>query len=65
MSCAFEWGDGQTFGIEQEFRRDGTLVAELHSVGGVTDLRERRLVPDPHAVFRELSSDTALPSLGL
>jgi acyl-CoA thioester hydrolase len=48
VSCAFNWGDGKTFRLTQEFRRpDGALSAELTAVGGLLDLRERRLVPEP------------------
>jgi hypothetical protein len=39
------------------------LVAELSSVGGLMDLRERRLV-DPSAAFREFAADTSLLGLG-
>jgi acyl-CoA thioester hydrolase len=56
ISCRFVWGDGATFQIEQEFRRaDGTLVAELTGVGGLLDLRERRLVRDPRERWRSLA----------
>jgi acyl-CoA thioester hydrolase len=42
--------------VVQEFRdADGTLVAELVSVGGLLDLCERRLVPDPAARWRGLA----------
>lgn len=56
VSCAFVWGDGKTFRIEQDFcRPDGTLVAELTSIAGLLDLEERRLVPDPARRFRSLA----------
>lgn len=64
VSCTFVWGDGATFGIEQAFRRaDGTLVADVVGVGGLLDLRERRLVRDPKDRWRSLASNPAL--LGL
>ncbi|MFI9555293.1 acyl-CoA thioesterase [Nonomuraea endophytica] len=64
VSCGFEWGEGKTFRIVQEYRhQDGGLAAELTSVGGLLDLRERRLVPDPAAHWRSLASEPAL--LGL
>ncbi|MEV4892716.1 acyl-CoA thioesterase [Nonomuraea sp. NPDC055795] len=64
VSCRFEWGAGKTFRIVQEYRHeDGGLAAELTSVGGLLDLRERRLVPDPAAHWRALASEPAL--LGL
>jgi acyl-CoA thioester hydrolase len=53
VSCAFVWGDGKTFRIDQEFRQpDETLVAEVSSVCGLLDLRERRLLHDPAAYYR-------------
>ena len=64
VSCAFIWREGRTFRIEQEFRRrDGTLAAELTSLGGLLDLAERRLVPDPATHFRTLANDPEI--LGL
>jgi acyl-CoA thioester hydrolase len=63
VSCAFAWGEGKTFRIEQAFHRGAELVAELHSVGGLMDLRERRLLPDPRAAFRQFASEPEL--LGL
>jgi acyl-CoA thioester hydrolase len=48
VSCAFEWGEGKTMRVVQEFRRpDGDIVAELVSVGGILDLHTRKLVADP------------------
>jgi acyl-CoA thioester hydrolase len=56
VSCAFEWGAGKTFAIRQEFRRaDGELAAELTGVGGLMDLKARRLLPDPKARWRSLA----------
>jgi acyl-CoA thioester hydrolase len=57
VSCAFSWPGGRTSRVEQELRRadDGSLVAELHSVGGMLDLTERRLVADPGEVWRRLA----------
>jgi len=64
VSCAFMWGDGKTFRVEQDFRRaDGTLVAELANVGGLLKLEQRRLVADPAGQFRSLA--TAPELLGL
>ncbi|MFG2193182.1 acyl-CoA thioesterase [Streptomyces sp. NPDC048639] len=63
VTCTFVWGEGKTFRVEQTFLRDGELVAELTSVGGMMDLRARRLLPDPRATFREFASDPAV--LGL
>ncbi|MFF0773151.1 acyl-CoA thioesterase [Nonomuraea wenchangensis] len=57
VTCAFEWGAGKTFRVRQEFRRvrDGALAAELTGVGGLVDLRERRLLDDPGARWRALA----------
>ncbi|MEU0858859.1 acyl-CoA thioesterase [Streptomyces griseofuscus] len=61
VTCVFEWTSGKTFKMRQEMRKaDGTLAAEVTGVGGLLDLKERRLVADPAEVFRELASDPAL-----
>ncbi|MET7473224.1 acyl-CoA thioesterase [Streptomyces sp. NPDC005648] len=61
VSCAFEWGDGKTFRMAQTIAKaDGTLSAEVRSVGGLLDLQERRLVSDPRSYFRALTNDPEL-----
>lgn len=61
VSCAFEWSSGKTFKIHQEMRKtDGTVAAELTGVGGLLDLKERKLVADPAKIFTELASEPAL-----
>ncbi|MET7285503.1 acyl-CoA thioesterase [Streptomyces sp. NPDC005573] len=61
ITCAFEWGEGKTFRIRQEIRKsDGTLAAEVTAVGGIMDLKARKLVADPRAVFKELAADPGL-----
>ncbi|KUL43472.1 acyl-CoA thioesterase [Streptomyces regalis] len=61
VTCAFDWGSGKTFRIEQTIRKtDGTVAAEVTGVGGLLDLKERRLVADPREYFKELASDPAL-----
>ncbi|MFF8991105.1 acyl-CoA thioesterase [Streptomyces sp. NPDC014983] len=61
VTCAFEWSGGRTFKVRQEIRKaDGTLAARLTGVGGLLDLKERKLVADPGRVFEELSTDPAL-----
>lgn len=58
VSCTFVWTEGKTFRIEQSVRKaDGTLAAEVTGVGGLMDLKERRLVADPREYFRALASD--------
>ncbi|MFB7733040.1 acyl-CoA thioesterase [Streptomyces sp. NPDC056112] len=61
VTCAFEWGGGKTFRIRQTIRKaDGTVAAEIDAVGGLLDLKARRLVPAPHDHFRQLATDPAL-----
>ncbi|WLW51232.1 acyl-CoA thioesterase [Streptomyces sp. YU58] len=58
VTCDFIWGEGKTFTIEQTISKtDGTVAAEITAVGGLLDLKERRLVADPRAHFKELASD--------
>ncbi|MEU0032651.1 acyl-CoA thioesterase [Streptomyces sp. NPDC006333] len=58
VTCAFTWGTGKTYRVEQQIRRrDGTVSAEFVAVGGLLDLRERRLVADPREYFRALATD--------
>ncbi|MEV6759239.1 acyl-CoA thioesterase [Streptomyces sp. NPDC051105] len=57
VTCVFEWNGGKTFRILQSITKvDGTLAAEVESVGGLLDLKARRLVADPREVFKELTS---------
>ena len=64
MSCAFGWGEGKTFRIEQEIRTaDGPLAAKISNVGGLLTLSDRRLVPRPGDVWR--SAARAPEFLGL
>ncbi|QGV77121.1 acyl-CoA thioesterase [Streptomyces ficellus] len=61
VTCAFLWGEGKTFRIEQTIRTaDGTVAAEVSGVGGLMDLERRKLVPDPRDRFRELAADPAV-----
>ncbi|PSM43020.1 thioesterase [Streptomyces dioscori] len=64
VTCGFDWGEdgeqgsGKTFRIRQTIRRtDGTVAAEITAVGGLMDLKERKLVADPRAYFRALATD--------
>jgi acyl-CoA thioester hydrolase len=57
VTCAFSWDGDVTYQIRQDFRRpDGRVAAELTSTGGLIDIRERRLVPDPAKHFRSLAT---------
>ncbi|NEB14611.1 acyl-CoA thioesterase [Streptomyces coelicoflavus] len=61
VSCVFEWGEGKTFRIRQVVTKaDGTVAAEIDAVGGLMDLSERRLVPDPRQRFKELAAEPGL-----
>jgi len=61
VTCVFEWGEGKTFRIRQTIsKEDGTVTAEITAVGGLMNLKERRLVPRPVEVFKELASDPSL-----
>ncbi|MFD7997342.1 acyl-CoA thioesterase [Streptomyces mexicanus] len=61
VGCAFEWGGGKTFRMEQTIRKaDGTVAAEVTAVGGLMDLKARKLVPDPRERFKELAADPGL-----
>ncbi|MEW2526488.1 acyl-CoA thioesterase [Streptomyces sp. NPDC047071] len=64
VSCRFLWGERKTFRIEQVFTKpDGTVAAELTGLGGLLDLKERRMVDDPKEYFRALATDARV--LGL
>ena len=53
VSCVFIWGAGKSFRVEQEIRMaDGTLAAEITNTGGLLDLTNRRLLPDPGQIWR-------------
>nr|WSY50497.1 acyl-CoA thioesterase [Streptomyces sp. NBC_00886] len=61
VSCAFEWGEGKTFRIAQTITKaDGTVSAEIASVGGLLDLKARRLVARPREHFKQLTTDPGL-----
>ncbi|MGI5379211.1 acyl-CoA thioesterase [Streptomyces sp. CA-251387] len=61
VTCSFDWGSGRTFRIEQTIRKtDGTVAAEVTGVGGLLNLKERKLVADPQEYFKELASDPSL-----
>lgn len=64
ITCEIRWGDGKTFRVPQELRRgDGTVVAEVASVGGLIDLGTRRLVEQPGERYRAIATAPAV--LGL
>ncbi len=56
VSCAFIWGEGKTFRVEQEYRLvDGTPVASLTGTAGLLDMSERRLLAGPRERVRALA----------
>lgn len=56
VTCAWSWGEGKTFRIEQEIRRaDGVLACEVSSVAGLLDLEKRKLVANPAESFAKLA----------
>ncbi|WP_431037867.1 acyl-CoA thioesterase [Streptomyces sp. P6-2-1] len=60
IGCALLWSGGKTFRVEQTITRsDGVVSAEVTGVGGILDLRERRLVADPRERVRALATDPA------
>ncbi|GGU01244.1 MULTISPECIES: acyl-CoA thioesterase [Streptomyces] len=57
VTCAFVWGEGKTFRIEQTIRKvDGTVAAEVTGVGGLLDLKTRKMMTDPREHFRTLAA---------
>ncbi|MEU5766498.1 acyl-CoA thioesterase [Streptomyces asoensis] len=61
VTCVFEWGGGKTFRIEQTITKtDGAVSAQLSAVGGLLDLKTRRMVADPQEHFKELAADPGL-----
>ncbi|MFM9371478.1 acyl-CoA thioesterase [Streptomyces sp. Da 82-17] len=57
VDCVFHWGEGKSFRITQTIRKaDGTVSAEVSGVGGLMDLKARRLVPAPQEYFRALAA---------
>ncbi|MET8131368.1 MULTISPECIES: acyl-CoA thioesterase [unclassified Streptomyces] len=60
VTCAFIWGEGKSFRMEQTIRKaDGTVSAEITAVCGLMDLTERRLLPGPRDVFKSLATDAS------
>jgi acyl-CoA thioester hydrolase len=61
VTCAFEWGGGKTFRMHQTIRKaDGTVAAEITAVGGLMDLKARKLVAGPREHFKELTTEPGL-----
>ncbi|MFD6278363.1 acyl-CoA thioesterase [Streptomyces sp. NPDC060209] len=64
VSCELLYGTGKTFEMRQRIvKEDGTVAAEIGGVGGILDLKARRLIGDPAGRFASLASKPEL--LGL
>jgi acyl-CoA thioester hydrolase len=55
--------NGKTVAIDQDFRAGDEPVAHVSGIGGLLDLKQRRLVADPQDVLRTLATQPAI--LGL
>jgi acyl-CoA thioester hydrolase len=61
VTCEFVWAEGKVFRLRQRIvKADGTVAADITVVGGILDLVQRRLVPDPAARLGALASDPGL-----
>ncbi|GCD43399.1 acyl-CoA thioesterase [Streptomyces paromomycinus] len=67
VTCAFEWGAGKTFRVEQEIRRvaDAVVAARVTAVSGLMDLEARKLVGEPVEYFRALAGDAEVLGTGM
>ncbi|GAA1976250.1 acyl-CoA thioesterase [Catenulispora subtropica] len=64
VTCEPGWSQGKVFQFKQQIiKKDGTVCAEIVLVGGVLDLKARKLVPDPAAALAAVATDPA--ALGL
>jgi acyl-CoA thioester hydrolase len=69
VSCEFQWGDGKTYRVRQQFTRPGggavpaELAAEVTTVSGVIDQEQRRLVADPAGRLRALAASPGIMGL--
>ncbi|GAA3216975.1 acyl-CoA thioesterase [Actinocorallia longicatena] len=61
VTCAFAYGPGKTFTMEQRIiKEDGTVAAEVSGVAGMLDLAERRLIADPRGHLESLADNPGL-----
>lgn len=61
VTCETGWAEGKVFQFKQQIiKKDGTLCAEIVLVGGVMDLKARKLVPDPAAALAAVASDPSV-----
>ncbi|GAA2025522.1 acyl-CoA thioesterase [Catenulispora yoronensis] len=61
VTCEPGWTEGKVFQFKQQIiKDDGTVCAEIVLVGGVLDLKARKLVPNPAAALAALASDPSV-----
>jgi acyl-CoA thioester hydrolase len=61
VTCEFGWAEGKVFQFKQQIvKKDGTVCADIVVVGGIMDLKARKLVPNPAERMAALASDPAL-----
>jgi acyl-CoA thioester hydrolase len=64
VTCEPGWSQGKVFQFKQQIlKKDGTVCAEIVLVGGVLDLKQRKLVPNPGAALAAFATDPSV--LGL
>ncbi|WP_084521678.1 acyl-CoA thioesterase [Nocardia uniformis] len=64
VTCAWVWGAGKTYRVENTLRRaDGELAATLSYVCGLLDLKQRKLIANPAAEWAARATDPTV--LGL
>ncbi|NUP50227.1 MAG: acyl-CoA thioesterase [Catenulispora sp.] len=61
VTCEPGWAEGKVFQFKQQIiKKDGTVCAEIVLVGGVMDLKARKLVSDPAAALAAVASDPSV-----
>lgn len=61
VTCDFGWAEGKVFQFKQQIiKKDGTVCADIVVVGGIMDLRARKLVPNPVERLAALASDPGM-----
>ena len=61
VTCEFGWAEGKVYRLGQQIlKKDGTLCADIVVVGGIMDLRTRKLVPNPAERLAAVASDPAV-----
>lgn len=61
VTCELGWAEGKVFQFKQQIvKKDGTVCADIVLVGGIMDLRARKLVPNPAERLAALASDPAM-----